>query len=94
VKVQTLIVKSLKTLWPEIKIIGKNSLQSLFLFTHLLGEEEEVSDSLVFDFNSLRKDLVPKELFAGCTSTEVDLSKAIVWVDPLDGTIEFIKGEF
>jgi len=77
VKVQTLIVKSLKTLWPNIKIIG---------------EEEEVSEDLQFDFNSLKTDSVSKELFAGCTSTEVDLNKAIVWVDPLDGTIEFIKG--
>ena len=47
---------------------------------------------MVFDWNSLRRDAIPKDLLTGAKTTEIDLSKAIVWIDPLDGTIEFIKG--
>jgi len=56
------------------------------------GEEEEVNEDFAFDFNSLKRDGIPKDLLAGATSTEIDLSKAIVWIDPLDGTVEFIRG--
>lgn len=78
VKVQTLIVKGLRTFWPNIKIIGE--------------EEEVFEKDLGFDFKELRRDLVSKDLFKDIKSTQIDLNNAIVWVDPLDGTVEFIRG--
>lgn len=77
VQVQTLITKGLRLIWPDIKIIG---------------EEEEESQTLQFDFNTLRTDLIPKDFDPELVSTEIDLSKAIVWIDPLDGTQDFVKG--
>jgi len=78
VKVQTLIIKGIKSLWPNLLIIG---------------EEEEVFEGK-FDFNleEFRKDLVSNDLFKELESTKVNINDIIVWIDPLDGTSEFIQG--
>ena len=48
--------------------------------------------NLGFKFEDLKKDIVSKCLFPSLSSTEVDLNDVIVWIDPLDGTWEFVQG--
>jgi len=78
VKVQTLIIKGLKSCWPNLNIIAE--------------EEETYKGDFSFDFDSLETDLVPESLFKGLKSLEVNIEDAIVWIDPIDGTSEFIQG--
>jgi 3'-phosphoadenosine 5'-phosphosulfate (PAPS) 3'-phosphatase len=75
---QDAIVQSLRATWPGI---------------HIIGEEDEPSSSLSNDRacspTSLRRDLC-----VGATGGEVavPLSAVTIFVDPLDGTREFVEG--
>jgi len=79
VKVQTIIIKSLQTFWPNLKIIGE--------------EEEVFSSKIDIDFQALKTDFLPQDIFTGLSPIDFNIKDAIVWVDPLDGTVDFLKGE-
>lgn len=57
------------------------------------GEEKEelLSEPTYFDYSKVRLDLVPESLFG--ESNILNISDLIVWVDPLDGTSDFLKGD-
>jgi len=79
IKVQTIIVKSLLHFWPNLKIIGE--------------EDEDFKSKLDFDYAALKTNFILDDTFAGLKPTEFNIKDAIVWVDPLDGTVDFLKGE-
>jgi len=79
IKIQTIIIKSLLTFWPKLKIIGE--------------EEEIFEGNLDIDIPSLSKDFIRPEIFAKISPESFNINEAIVWVDPIDGTANFINGE-
>jgi 3'(2'), 5'-bisphosphate nucleotidase len=79
VKVQTIIIKSLLHFWPNLKIIGE--------------EEEDFKGKIDFDYASLKTNFISDDIFQGLKPTEFNIKDAIVFVDPLDGTVDFLKGE-
>ena len=84
VKSQTLIEKGLRKFWPNLSIVGE--------------EDVEYQGDLNFDFSSINKELIPGEIFIQNESKEIinnefDLDESMVWIDPLDGTLNYVNNE-
>jgi len=59
----------------------------------IVGEaEEEYKAKIDIDFTLFNKDYLPSDIFKDFTYTEFNIKDAIVFVDPLDGTIDFLNG--
>ena len=73
--VQRLILKTLKTKYPQVTIIGEED-----------GDDGEAGDEKVFDALApeVMEKTFPKDL------QDVAPERICIWVDPLDGTMEFI----
>ena len=79
VKVQTLVIKSLRNVWPDIKIIGEEGIA--------------YEGDLGVDPTKFTTDKVSADLFKDAPYQDVDLNDSIVWIDPLDGTQGFVEGK-
>jgi len=76
-KIQTFYLAAFKRFWPNLKIIGE--------------EDQDYTGPIEFDYSTLRTDQVPAHIFEGQTQTTIDLKDAILWIDPIDGTSQFVK---
>ena len=57
-----------------------------------MGEEDiSPKESWPFNFNDLHTDLILPEYFEN--NNLINLKDAVVWIDPLDGTLAFLKNE-
>ena len=56
---------------------------------NIVGEEDEDDAKIEGDFDPLRKDIFEDDL---PESAELDMSQVTLFVDPLDGTREFVEG--
>ncbi|KRW99652.1 hypothetical protein PPERSA_03453 [Pseudocohnilembus persalinus] len=79
-KSQALIMKGFKNFWPNLTLIGE--------------EDEEYKGEIEFDINSLNKQMILPSIFKDLQQNqEFDINKAIVWIDPLDGTLSYVNNE-
>ena len=69
--------KGIRHFWPKLKIIG----------------EEETTPSSPWPFNP--SELNPNLLLANhfANHNEIVIDDSVVWIDPLDGTLSFLKNE-
>ena len=64
--------------------------QYLFQFE---GEESvEYDGDLGVDYKSFKVDFLNPELFQGVENKKISLEECVVWIDPLDGTKDFVNG--
>ena len=73
--VQRLILKTLKTKYPQVTIIGEED-----------GDDGEAGDEKVFD--ALAPEVMDKKFPEDLQNVAPE--RICIWVDPLDGTMEFI----
>ncbi len=60
----------------------------------IIGEETiEYEGHVNFDYSQLKTDQLSSQIFDGFTKTHIDLNKAIVWIDPIDATSQFVIGK-
>lgn len=84
IKVQQLLVNSIRKYWPKIKIIGE--------------ENVNFEGKIDFDYGQLNPDWIDEKLFQSGKNNfkinnEFDLDNVVVFVDPLDGTLSYTKNE-
>lgn len=84
IKVQQLLVNSIRKFWPKIKIIGE--------------ENVEFDGQIDFDYNTLNPQLLDEKLFMlgknqYKINNEFDIDNVVVFIDPLDGTLSYTKNE-
>ena len=64
----------------------------------MVGEEDkEYEGDIDYDFEKLEQPIFEENLFSigkdkQVLPTTIDVSKMIVWVDPLDGTLSYTQG--
>lgn len=81
VKAQTLIVNGIRKFYPTIRIVGE--------------EEVEYEGDLGFDLAKLNPNLIEESLFSGSNNKNTfAVDEVVVWVDPLDGTLSYVKEEY
>lgn len=79
----------MRHVWPNLRIVG------IFYqrISNFKGEEEEdYQKELGIDYKNFKRDLVNKNIFPTTVNREIDLERCIVWVDPIDGTRDFVSG--
>ncbi|CAD8205350.1 unnamed protein product [Paramecium pentaurelia] len=83
VKAQTYIIQQLHKHWPQLKIVG---------------EETTVYDQPI-DLPDTNCNLYTEDIFTTTPNnlkvrTQYEIEDLCVWVDPLDGTLDFVQGDF
>lgn len=79
-KIQNLLKKGILNFYPNLKIIGEE-------------DNSEFDEGIEMDFNSIDQNLVNENLF-GKENNEFEIEDSITWIDPLDGTINFVSGSY
>ena len=84
IKVQSLIIKGIKKFWPNLTIVAE--------------ESQEFQGELEFDFNRLNPHILSDQYFlkgkkAENFNNEISIEDSVVWIDPLDGTLSYVKNE-
>lgn len=77
IKIQTIILSYLRAVWPTIHIVGEEAIEYQGELTHSTA--------------NLLESLEMAKCFTN-SSSELELNKVCVWVDPLDGTNGFCSG--
>ena len=78
-KIQTFYIKAFKQFWPGMKIIGE--------------ETQDYEGPIDYNYSELNPNQMPPHLFEGLKETQIDLNNAILWIDPIDATSQFVKGK-
>ncbi|CAK95123.1 unnamed protein product (macronuclear) [Paramecium tetraurelia] len=83
IQAQTYIVQQLHRHWPKLTIIG----------------EESISYSQPIDLPDTQLQLYDEDIFNKTHDnhlirTQYEIDDLCVWVDPLDGTLDFVKGDY
>mmetsp|Transcript_3119 Transcript_3119/g.5046 ORF Transcript_3119/g.5046 Transcript_3119/m.5046 type:complete len:338 (-) Transcript_3119:169-1182(-) len=83
-RAQHVIVSNLRTMFPNIRIVGEEDEGDAKSEASKLGETPSIS---LADVPVLEDLIVPSDLAEALT-----LKDTCLWIDPLDGTIEFVRG--
>ncbi|CAD8101685.1 unnamed protein product [Paramecium sonneborni] len=83
IQAQSYIVKQLHKHWPNLTVIG----------------EENIQDSQNYDLPDTNLTLYDETIFNKTHNdknirTQYEIDDLCVWVDPLDGTLDFVKGDY
>ncbi|CAD8186097.1 unnamed protein product [Paramecium pentaurelia] len=83
IKAQTYIIQQLQKHWPQLKIVG---------------EESTVYDQPI-DLPDTYNNLYTEDIFNKTPNnlkvrTQYEIEDLCVWVDPLDGTLDFVQGDY
>ncbi|EGR29628.1 hypothetical protein IMG5_151750 [Ichthyophthirius multifiliis] len=79
-KSQALIIKGIRQFFPQIKIVAE--------------EQIDYTGDLNYDFQKLNKKLIPEQYFLkNNLNNQLNISDAVVYIDPLDGTLSYVNGE-
>jgi len=78
-KIQTFYIKAFKQFWPNMKIIGE--------------ETQDFEGSIDYNYSELKPQKMDTGIFEGLKETHIDLNNAILWIDPIDATSQFVKGK-
>ncbi|KAL4450921.1 hypothetical protein ABPG74_011763 [Tetrahymena malaccensis] len=81
IKAQTLIIKGIRKHYPSITIVGE--------------EQIEFEGDLGYDVNNLNPNLIPEQYFnTPKIQNSFNIDDVVVWIDPLDGTLSYVKEEY
>lgn len=107
IRVQKTIEENLRAIWPNLKIQGEEAAADLATVESAVNPSDvtvEVRNFIKSDFladsQKSRQDFIAEHLLKHYSADEVstlnfesfNVQDAVVWIDPLDGTSDFVKG--